>query len=271
MTEKWRLYLSPPALGRWNMAADEAILEHVISGDVPPTLRLYGWQPPCLSLGRSQPYSDVDVEALKKHGWELVRRKTGGRAILHTDEITYSIIASSDNRHVSGSLLDSYQHLAQGLLAALKKLGANVEINEEKLDADAQKNPVCFESPSAYEITVNGKKLIGSAQARIKDGVLQHGSLPLTGDLARITQALSFPDEISRQTAAEKLLARASTLESAIGRAVSWGEAKQAFLSGFETALDIQFEEANLSVSEIRRIAELVQEKYAHSEWTERI
>jgi lipoate-protein ligase A len=271
MTETWRLYLSPPALGAWNMAVDEAILEHVMRGEAHPTLRLYSWNPACLSLGRSQPYSDVDPAAIEANGWHVVRRITGGRAILHTDEITYSLIASNNNLHMRGSLLESYHHLALGLLAALKKLGADVALNEEKLDSTAQKNPVCFETPSTYEITVDGKKLIGSAQARIKDGVLQHGSLPLTGDLARITQALSFPEAGSRQRAAEKLLGRASTLESALGRAIPWGAASQAFVHGFETALGIQFERDELSLSEIRRVADLVKEKYVHPDWTARI
>ncbi len=271
MTETWRLYLSPPALGAWNMAVDEAILEHVVRGEALPTLRLYSWKPACLSLGRSQPFSDVDAAALQANGWHVVRRITGGRAILHTDEITYSIIAPSDNPNVQGSILESYHHLAQGLMLALKTLGANVEMNEEKLDPAAKNNPVCFETPSTYEITVDGKKLIGSAQARMKDGVLQHGSLPLTGNLARITQALSFPETESRQHAAEKLLARASTLESALGRAVPWGAASQAFVRGFEAALGIHFERDELSMPEIRRVADLVKEKYAHPEWTERI
>lgn len=271
MTELWRLYLSPPALGAWNMAVDEAILEHVARGEARPTLRLYGWKPPCLSLGRSQPFSDVDPAALKKNGWQVVRRITGGRAILHTDEITYAIIAPANHPHMRGSLLESYQHLAQGLMKALTILGANVAMNEEKLDPVAQKNPVCFETPSTYEITVDGKKLIGSAQARLKEGVLQHGSLPLTGNLARVTQALSFPEAESRQIAAEKLLARASTLESALGRAVAWGAASQAFVRGFEAALDIQLERGELSPAELDRAANLVKEKYARPEWTERI
>ncbi|MBT3339213.1 MAG: lipoate--protein ligase family protein [Anaerolineae bacterium] len=271
MTKTWRLYLSPPARGVWNMAVDEAILEHVVRGESPPTLRLYSWNPPCLSLGRAQPFSDVNAAALSANGWGIVRRATGGRAILHTDEITYSIIVPDDNPHVSGSLLESYQHLAQGLLAALENLGANVQMNEKKADAGSEQNPVCFETPSAYEITVNRKKLIGSAQARQKDGVLQHGSLPLWGDLARITQALNFPSAESRRSAAEKLLARASTLESALGRAVDWGTASKSFVHGFESALGIQFQRDDLSRSEIVRLADLVKEKYAHPDWTERI
>lgn len=271
MSDIWRLFISPPATGAWNMAVDEAILEEITRGDSPPTLRLFGWEPPCLSLGRAQPFSDVNIAALQANGWGLVRRVTGGRAILHTDELTYSVIAPSNNPHVSGTLLESYQHLAQGLLATLKMLDVKVEMKEERADQSSHANPVCFETPSAYEITVNGKKLIGSAQARQKDGVLQHGSLPLTGDLARITQVLNFRDEGSRQLAAEKLLARASTVESALGRIIDWETASKSFIHGFESALDIQFKRDELSQSEIKRVASLVKEKYAHPDWTERI
>ena len=271
MTKSWRLYLSPPAAGAWNMAADEAMLEHIVRGDSPPTLRLYSWDPPCLSLGRSQPFLDADTKVLKENGWNLVRRATGGRAILHTDELTYSVIAPNDNQHVRGSILESYQHLAQALLFALKSLGVNVEMKKERMDQNAKSNPVCFETPSAYEITVHGKKLIGSAQARKNNGVLQHGSLPLRGDLGRVTEALFFPDMASRQIATQKLIARASTVESALGRAISWDAASKSFIHAFETVLDIQLEEGKLSASEILRTDELIQKKYAHPDWTERI
>ena len=267
MTKSWRLYLSPPAAGAWNMAVDEAMLEHIVRGDSPPTLRLYSWDPPCLSLGRSQPFSDADTKVLKENGWNLVRRATGGRAILHTDELTYSVIAPNDNQHVRGSILESYQHLAQALLFALKSLGVNVEMKKERMDQNAKSNPVCFETPSAYEITVHGKKLIGSAQARKNNGVLQHGSLPLRGDLGRVTEALFFPDMASRQIATQKLIARASTVESALGRAISWDAASKSFIHAFETVLDIQLEEGKLSASEILRTDELIQKKYAHPDW----
>ncbi|MBT3714158.1 MAG: lipoate--protein ligase family protein, partial [Anaerolineae bacterium] len=141
----------------------------------------------------------------------------------------------------------------------------------ERMDQNAKSNPVCFETPSAYEITVNGKKLIGSAQARKNDGVLQHGSLPLKGDLGRVTKALSFPDAASRQSAAQKLMARASTVESALGQVISWDATSKSFIHAFETVLNIQLKEGELSASEILRTDELIQKKYAHPDWTERI
>jgi lipoate-protein ligase A len=274
LMNSWRLLITPAeraARGAWNMAVDEAILEQIARGDSSATLRLYAWAPPCLSLGHAQPFADVDMLRLRRHGWEVVRRATGGRAILHTDELTYSVIAPVDEPRVAGSILESYNRLAQALLLAVKSLGMPVEMKEEAAqDAVLRNNPVCFEVPSAYEITVNGKKLIGSAQARRREGVLQHGSLPLTGDLARICQALVFENETDRENASKRLLERATTVESVLGRAVSWEQAAQAFIRAFEAQLGISLERGELSESESGRADELVVEKYNHASWTER-
>jgi len=267
----WRLLITPPARGAWNMAVDEAILEHAGRGDVLPTLRLYAWEPACLSLGHAQPFADVDIVRLRAYGWEVVRRMTGGRAILHTDELTYSVTGPADEPRLTGSILESYNRLANALMAAVQDLSLSVEMKEGKADANGQTNPVCFEVPSTYEITVDGKKLIGSAQARRKEGVLQHGSLPLTGDLTRICQALVFPDETARKSAMQRLLARATTVESALGQAVDWETAKQAFVRAFEAQLDLSLEQGELSESELSRAEELDREKYAHPSWTERL
>jgi lipoate-protein ligase A len=267
----WRLIQTPPARGAWNMAVDEAILDHTGRGEVLPTLRLYAWEPPCLSLGRAQPFTDVDTARLQSHGWEVVRRMTGGRAILHTNELTYSVVGPADEPHLVGSILESYNRLAGALLAAVRALSLPVEMKEGKADSSGQANPVCFEVPSTYEITVEGKKLIGSAQARRREGVLQHGSLPLTGDLTRICQALVFADESARESAAQRLLARATTVESVLGREVAWDTAARAFVRAFEAQLGLSFEEGELSESELSRAEELVREKYAHPSWNERI
>ncbi len=261
---------------------DEAILEHIHRGESLPTLRLYAWEPACLSLGHAQSFKDVDMERVKANGWEVVRRVTGGRAILHTDELTYSVAGSAEEPVLAGGVLESYNRLAQALLYAIRELGLPVEIKEHVLDgqpAALNLNPVCFEVPSTYEITVDGKKLIGSAQARKKEGVLQHGSLPLTGDLTRICQALIFADEAARENAAQRLLARAVTVESVTGAKTDWETAAQAFVKGFEAQLGIRFQRGEvpplfggkMSQSELKRADELVREKYANPLWTERI
>jgi lipoate-protein ligase A len=271
MMDTWRLLESPPAHGAWNMAIDEAILEGVGRDESYPTLRLYAWEPACLSLGYAQPISDVDVQRLQNHGWELVRRPTGGRAVLHADELTYSVIAPLKEPRVAGSVLESYHRLAQALVEALRLLGVHVEVEKNSPSTKSTNiNPVCFDVPSTYEITVGGKKLIGSAQARRKEGVLQHGSLPLTGDLTRILQVLIFPDESSRACAAERLLMRATTVETALKRNVSWEEAAGALITAFETTLALDLRLGELSPKEKIRATELAQIKYGHSSWTEK-
>jgi lipoyl(octanoyl) transferase len=271
----WRLVLTPPAPGAWNMAVDEAILEAVGRGEARPTLRLYAWAPPCLSLGYAQPVSDISTEAVQTHGWQVVRRLTGGRAILHTDEITYSVCGPLDEPRLAGGVLESYRRLAGALLRALELLGVPAKALEKPQSAPPAEagplNPVCFEVPSNYEITAGGRKLLGSAQARRKEGVLQHGSLPLVGDLRRILQALNFPDPQARWLAAERLLERAVTTEGASGRVIDWDEAAQAFQKGFTETLNLELRPAELSAAELARAEVLMKEKYDSWAWTGRL
>jgi lipoate-protein ligase A len=270
----WRLIDTGAANGAWNMAADEAILESIGQGEAPPTLRLYTWQPPCLSLGYAQPFSDVATERLAERGWDVVRRMTGGRAILHTDELTYSVTGPKDEPRLVGGVLASYRRLSQALLQALLQLEVPAEALPEPETSSSnpeQKDAICFKVPSNYEITVGGKKLIGSAQARKKAGVLQHGSLPLYGDLGRIAEALVFPDEATRAAAARRLLGRATTVQRAIGRVLPLEMVKTAFIDAFSKELNLTLVPAELSEAEQSRAESLVKEKYAHPSWTERI
>ncbi len=268
----WRLIRSAPANGAWNMALDEAILESVGRQQSLPTLRLYAWDPPCLSLGYAQSINDVDLEALRLNGWQLVRRPTGGRAILHTDELTYSVTAPPTEPRVAGGVMESYYRLAQALLCALQLLGLPAEANEKyDLPPDVQpKGPVCFEVPSSYEITVHGKKLIGSAQARRTEGVLQHGSLPLQGDITRITRGLVFASEEARQQAAHKLSQRATTVERILNRVIPWEQAAAAFTQAFQQTLQLELLPGEPTPGELQRANELLLEKYANKAWVAR-
>jgi lipoate-protein ligase A len=251
------------------MASDEAILEACGHGDSLPTLRLYAWEPACLSLGYAQPFSNVDIIRLQMRGWELVRRPTGGRAVLHIDELTYSVIAPMGEPRVAGTVLESYNRLARALIEALQLISLPVEVKEYSDSHSGKANPVCFEVPSTYEITVGGKKLVGSAQARRKDGVLQHGSLPLKGDLTRIMQVMKFPDEEARMDAAVHLLAHATTVEAALGTIISWETAAQAFVNAFRSVLAMDLQPSDLTSREKSRARELVEKKYAHPDWTQ--
>jgi len=266
----WRLLITPPAHGAWNMAVDEAILEAVGRGDSLPTLRLYAWEPACLSLGYAQPLAEVDIPRLHAYGWEMVRRPTGGRAVFHTDEITYSVIAPLAEPRLAGTVLESYSRLATVMVEAFRLLNLPVEVQEHAGAGSKTPNPVCFEVPSTSEITSGGKKLVGSAQARRKEGILQHGSLPLTGDLRRILQVLVFPDEEARRRAASHLLERATTVETVLGRVVSWNEAAQAYITAFQSVLALELQPDELTMEEEARARELSATKYAHSEGTQK-
>ncbi len=260
------------------MAVDEAILEASGRGQSPPTLRLYAWDPGCLSLGYAQPFSDVSMPELTARGWDLVRRPTGGRAILHIDELTYSVAGPLDEPRLAGGVLESYHRLSLALLGGLKRMGILAKAQPQKSastendsSTSNDMNPVCFEVPSNYEITIQGKKLIGSAQARRKGGVLQHGSLPLYGDLTRITQVLSFQNPEERAHAAQRLSLRAITSEQILNSPPAWREVADALVAAFQEKLNLELQLMDLTPAEYERAAQLHDEKYTAPSWTKRI
>ena len=270
--QKWRLLVTPPMSGAWNMAIDEALLDIIGQDQALPTLRLYAWEPACLSIGYAQPCVDIDRKRISDLVWDWVRRPTGGRAILHTDELTYSVIAPLTEPRVAGSVLESYLRLSTALLSALHTINIHAEALPINPTGNTRENgAVCFEVPSNYEIVIDGMKLIGSAQARRKNGVLQHGTLPLWGDLTRITNVLVYPTETKRREAALCLLSHATTVETVLGYEVSWEKAAQAFIAGFQSVLDLEFVQGNLSDREMQRAETLKEEKYNHPGWLERI
>lgn len=268
--ESWRFILDPACDGAANMAIDESILEAVGRGDVPPTLRLYRWEPACLSLGYAQPAADADLDRIQARGWQMVRRLTGGRAILHTDELTYSVALPQSHPLVAGAIVDSYRRLSTALLGALHNLGLDAHADKRLTSAGAV-GPVCFEVPSDYEITASGKKLIGSAQVRRHGGALQHGSLPLYGDERRICEALAFTDEPARQQARERVLQRATTLSEALGRAVTWEQAAQAVGDSFASTFSLTLMPGQLTPGELHRAGLLCDERYATDAWNLRM
>ena len=261
----WRLLRSDPADGATNMAVDEAILRAVAAELVPPTLRLYAWEPACLSLGRAQPVADVDLGALRSAGFDLVRRPTGGKAILHADELTYSAVAPQADPRVAGGIVESYRRLSAGLVRGLERLGITDLVADQRVENRRPEGPVCFEVPSDYEITVGGRKLVGSAQMRAQGVVLQHGALPLYDDITRICPLLANHPDPAR------VRARATTVEEALEQAVTWDEAAAAVAAGFAGALHLHLEPGALTREERAWAHELRAAKYATEEWNRRV
>jgi lipoate-protein ligase A len=252
------------------MAVDEAIARAVAGGLVPPTLRFYAWEPPCVSLGRHQPLAAVDVARCAHLGYDIVRRPTGGRAILHTDELTYSLAAAQSHPLMSGLVLDVYLRLAEGLVDGLRRLGVEAEPAPGTSRPGPDVSAACFEVPSAYEIMADGKKLMGSAQNRRAGFVLQHGSLPLRGDLARLIECLVLPSDAESLNLRRSLAEHATTLEKAARRAIAFEEARDAIAAGFESALGIELLPDDLTPAEQTWALELARDKYGHPDWTER-
>jgi lipoate-protein ligase A len=292
----WRLLITPPADGATNMAIDEAILYALADGVGRPTLRFFEWDPPCLSLGYNQRWAEVDEAACARLGYTWVRRPTGGRAILHTDELTYSVVVPAGEPRVAGGVVDAYRRLSAGLLSGLRALGVDAYQADAVLAPDSPQGAVCFDTPSKYEITAGGKKLIGSAQVRRQGMVLQHGTLPLIGDLGRIFNCLRatdlspHPSPIRGGEGGEVgsgrgpapapdalagwgswLLARACTLEEVLGRAVPFQEAAQALARGFAGALNLRLEPGDLTSQERSLAERLRRERYASDAWNRRV
>lgn len=249
------------------MAIDDAILSSVASGANFPTLRLYAWARPTLSLGYGQRASEADQARLAASGVGLVRRPTGGRAIFHTDELTYSLALPVQHPLAQGSVVESYRKISAALLLGLHALGARVAA-ERSAVAENPPSAVCFDTPSHYEIAVDGRKLVGSAQVRRRDGILQHGSLPLTGDLARICDVLVYPDDAARGVAKADVRQRAITLEQALRRSVDWQTAADAVASGFAEAFGVELVRAEPSQNERDAAEKLAAEVYGNDAWT---
>lgn len=263
----WRLLIHAPAPGAWNMAVDEAIGMAAAEGDVYPTVRFYAWDPPCISVGRHQALADIDLNRCRERGVDVVRRPTGGRAILHTDEFTYSIAAPPNEPRVAGAVLDAYHRLSTGLVAGLRRLGIAAEEAPGSNRAGPDVSAACFEVPSAYEITTGGRKLLGSAQHRRVHYVLQHGSLPLRGDVAHIVEFLRL-DEGSRHLLQTALRRRAATVEELLAHPVSFTQVAVAMQQGLADALSLDLQLGELTEEERTTAARLVKEKYGAASWT---
>src|SRR2546428_2130677 len=247
-----------------NMAIDEAVHIHHLRGDVPPTLRVFRWQQPSISLGRFQSVErEIEREQCQQLGVALVRRPTGGRAVYHRDEFTYSIVIGKQYG-VPPGVVAAYAYLAQGLLAALRLLGVQAELSDERVS----KHPsaACFSSSTQADLTSGGFKLIGSAQVWKDDALLQQGSLPLDDRAAEFFSMLRFPNEAAREEALALYREKTTPLHAFVPDA-SWDSVAKAFRGGFRTALGVDFEPDTLSSSEWELAHRLAEEKYRKLEW----
>lgn len=270
----WRLIVDrTPRSGAANMAIDEVLAMDVAAGQSPPTLRLYGWTPPCVSIGRFQPMGDVNHQTLQEAGVELVRRLTGGRALLHAEEVTYAVMLPQAHAIAQRGVLESYRHLSAGLVETLHLLTLEADTLQPARRVRTPVSAACMEVPSAYEITVGGRKLIGSAQCRRAGYVLQHGSLPLAGHASELLPFLNL-DATARTHLDRKLQTTATTVTQELSTnapdadAPGWEDVAASMVRGFAHGLALDWMEDSYRPAEMEAAAHLIRTRYAHDQWT---
>ena len=249
----FRIIVESPHDGGWNMAVDEALMEFAGVPGAMPVIRFYNFDPPALSVGRFQKTDSIfDFQALKRDGISFVRRPSGGQAVLHDHELTYSVAAG---KHLFGRLSkrELYRFIVPILIAGLGRLGVAGRAAD---GGNGNTNPDCFAATGEYEIKSNrGRKLIGSAQMVSRSAVLQHGSIPL-GRANRRIHAYIFgaPSENS-----------SSSLSEETKRSLSVQDATEAFIEAAENT--IKTEISALTPCELSRAEELLNERYETNEW----
>ncbi len=271
-SSRWRFLNTRFGNAFFNMAVDEAVVRSVERGASPPTIRVFGWTPPAVSFGYAQRVErEVSFDRCRDMGVGWVRRPTGGRAVLHWNELTYSVLCSADDPHLGGKILEAYEKISVCLVAGVRRLGveARFEPHRQSLPvprAERLTNP-CFSSTSQFEVVVEGKKLVGSAQRRMGSVLLQHGSLLIGPEHKQIVDLMPDGEEEIKAQFREELDAHTTSLEDVLGRAVSFEEVAEALRAGFDEARGVVLEEAHLSPEEAEEAERLATEKYGTEEW----
>jgi len=254
VTRVWRLIVDGPVDGALNMALDRAIQVRRQQGSAPPTLRLYRWSRPTVTLGRFQRVEGVDASFCQANGIDIVRRFTGGRGVLHDDEVTYSVIAAVDDGVPSG-VARSYRHLCAALAEAYAALGARAELTER--DRGHRGTEACYLQTTRADLSSGDAKLSGSAQVWLGETVMQHGSFVMTRDVASEARVFRL-DPVQ----ARRLADHTTTLEALLGRRPGHDEIIDAVKRGFERSLGITLVGGELGADEAELAASLAAERY---------
>ena len=256
----------------FNMAADEAVLESVRDGASPPVFRTFGWRPPGLSFGYAQRVErEVDLDRCGAMGVTVVRRPTGGRAVLHWNELTYSVLCRGDDPLVGGGVMAAYRRISECLVAGLRRFGVAADlVRSDPPPVRPAGEPVtspCFSSAARHEVVIGGRKLIGSAQRRMGDMLLQHGSLILGPEHKRIVDLLRMPSEDLKAAFRRELDEGTTSLEEEMARPVAFDELAEHLRRGFEETMGVPFVAQPLTAREQGRIDILMEEKYGTDAW----
>jgi lipoate-protein ligase A len=247
--ETWRLIEDEALDGHLNMATDRAILTACGEGKAPPTLRLYGWAEPTLTVGYAQNRGrDVDLTRCRELGIPVVQRPTGGRALLHDKELTYSLAAPIPHPHFPANLRDSFCVVSKALLLSLNALGIHdAKLTQPEKVSSNGRSPSCFSTLNHHEITIENKKLIGSAQRRTSRSFLQQGSVWIDCDRELMNSLFQF-DTLKAQENNLKILRHSTiSLSQLRKRDVGFSEIAQAFKTGFQKSFPVRWQSGKLN------------------------
>jgi len=277
---EWRLIKDSYHTGFMNMAIDEAIMIAHREGLVPPTIRFYQWSPPAVSLGYFQDLKkEIDVDACKDMGIDIVRRPTGGKAVLHDKELTYSFIIRDSHPLVNDSILKTYKKISGGMIRGLSCLGITAELVplRENLKSaplgyevkskipQSDIKSICFSVPSQYEVQIEGKKILGSAQVRKKEIVLQHGSLLIELEKDKLFSVFNFPSVQIRERLKTRF--KATSLEEILKKNIDFSKLSEILPQGFEAEFGVKLTEGKLTEREEEISKDLLENKYSTYEW----
>ncbi|OQY29458.1 MAG: hypothetical protein B6244_03530 [Candidatus Cloacimonetes bacterium 4572_55] len=261
----WRFIETGHKSAAYNMAVDEALTLHYSDQ---PTFRVYGWKPAAISFGYMQnSVREFDLERRRELGVSVVRRLTGGRAVYHDNEVTYSVVAPENDPSIGGTIHETYHAISLGLASGLAKLGIITELEKSRLLPDREKiKSPCFTASARYELTYRNKKLVGSAQRRISGMILQHGSILLAGHQEEMVELIRFqPDK--KKCISRYLRQNTASLSGILGREVSFSEVSDTLRIGFGKYFDLDFRIDNLTPVESQTAERLIKDKYDNDAW----
>lgn len=239
MEIKWKFIDTGAHSGKYNMELDESLAESVAQGHHAPVLRFFEWTPYCISLGKNQAPEEIDLEYCRAEGIEVVKRPTGGRAVLHAEELTYSVIFSNE---ISGGVDASYEQISEALVNGFHAVDIDakrvcVQPNFRSLYRESA-SAICFSNSAKSEIQIDGRKLVGSAQRRYAGAVLQHGSILIGKYHRKLADCLNLPEEKKKQM---REVFDKKTIEISSISTVSVGDLKAAIKTSFERTFNIEW------------------------------
>jgi lipoate-protein ligase A len=270
MPSAWRFLNTGSREAAYNMALDEAMLLLHEAGVTPPTLRVYSWNTPTLSLGYTQKTcQEVNLAACQQYGVAVVRRPTGGRAVLHDREVTYSVVLPTTFSSGPDTHTGHYRRIGLALATALQRLGLAVHLERSRLSAHAPRtaaSPACFAAIARYELSAAGKKIVGSAQKRLQRTLLQHGSIPLHMERQRLFECLQVPPE-QRHLLVQEAYTTMTAVNEIAPMPVTADVIHQALRLGFGETFGIDLVATPLLPEEEGLANELYTTKYTTAVW----